>query len=89
MWHIIVRAEIAIFLYQVTEGEVVATIQRLNNDPKVHAILLQLPLDSETPIDDVKCTNTIAINKVTLYMYGMNDMWNFVPFYCDAWLLSV
>ena len=49
---------------QVTECEVVALIQRLNSDPKVHAILLQLPLDSENPIDADKCTNTIAVDKV-------------------------
>ena len=51
---------------QVTEGEVVALIQRLNGDPNVHAILLQLPLDSENPIDADRCTNTIDINKVQL-----------------------
>ena len=42
----------------------VALIQHLNSDPNVHAILLQLPLDSENPIDADKCTNTIAVYKV-------------------------
>lgn len=51
---------------QVTEREVVALIQRLNSDPKVHAILLQLPLDSENSIDADKCTNTIAVDKVSI-----------------------
>lgn len=49
-----------------TEGEVVALIQRLNCDPNVHAILLQLPLDSDSPIDADRCTNTIDVNKVHL-----------------------
>ncbi len=49
---------------QVTEEEVVGTIQRLNEDPRVNAILLQLPLDSTNQIDADRCTNTIAVNKV-------------------------
>lgn len=44
----------------------VALIQHLNSDPNVHAILLQLPLDSENPIDADKCTNTIAVYKVNI-----------------------
>ena len=44
----------------------VALVQHLNSDPKVHAILLQLPLDSENPIDADKCTNTIAVYKVNI-----------------------
>ena len=53
--------------YQVTEGEVIAEITKLNCDPNVHAILLQLPLDSESPIDADKCTNAIDINKASLH----------------------
>lgn len=54
-----------LFNYQVTEEEVMAEIKKLNCDPKVHAILLQLPLDSENPIDADKCTNAIDIKKVS------------------------
>ena len=43
-----------------------ATIQRLNGDSSVHAILLQLPLDSVQPIDCQVCTNAIAVEKVIL-----------------------
>ena len=48
----------------------ITTIQQLNYDPKVHAILLQLPLDSENVIDADRCTNTIDINKVSLCNSG-------------------
>ena len=50
---------------QVTEEEVVKTIEHLNEDHKVNAILLQLPLDSTNQIDSDCCTNTIAVNKVS------------------------
>ena len=53
--------------HQVTEEEVITEITKLNCDPNVHAILLQLPLDSENAIDADKCTNAIDINKVSLY----------------------
>ena len=58
---------------QVSEGEVVALIQRLNSDPMVHAILLQLPLDSENHIDADKCTNTIAVYKVSTCQHIINN----------------
>ena len=47
-----------------TENEVLAAIYRLNCDPGVHAILLQLPLDSDSHIDCQTCTNAIAVDKV-------------------------
>ena len=49
---------------EVTESEVVSTIEGLNRDESVHAILLQLPLDSVNDIDAEKCTNIIAVEKV-------------------------
>ena len=47
-----------------TQSDVVSAIQGLNNDCSVHAILLQLPLDSEELIDAETCTNAIAVEKV-------------------------
>lgn len=49
---------------EITESELLATIHQLNSDPTIHGILLQLPLDSSSPIDADKCTNAIAIEKV-------------------------
>ena len=50
----------------ITESSLLATIQRLNFDPTVHGILLQLPLDCVGEIDADKCTNAIAVEKVVL-----------------------
>lgn len=53
----------------ITETSLLATIQQLNFDPSVHGILLQLPLDCTSDIDADKCTNAIAIEKVTLWVW--------------------
>ena len=47
-----------------TQSDVVSAIQGLNGDNSVHAILLQLPLDSDELIDAEMCTNAIAVEKV-------------------------
>ena len=47
-----------------TQSDVVSAIQGLNEDRSVHAILLQLPLDSDELIDAEMCTNAIAVEKV-------------------------
>ena len=47
-----------------TQSDVVSAIQGLNDDCSVHAILLQLPLDSDELIDAEMCTNAIAVEKV-------------------------
>ena len=47
-----------------TEDQLLATIDHLNEDPSVHSILLQLPLDSTQPIDVERCTNSIQFDKV-------------------------
>ncbi len=44
----------------------VAAIHRLNCDASVHAILLQLPLDSDHNINCEVCTNAIAVDKVCI-----------------------
>lgn len=47
----------------ITEDRLISTIKKLNSDHGVHAILLQLPLDSEKNIDAKRCTDTISIDK--------------------------
>ena len=41
----------------------ISCIKSLNDDPRIHGILLQLPLDASTPISSDKCTNQIAAMK--------------------------
>lgn len=46
-----------------SEYQLISYIKSLNNDPTVHGILLQLPLDCTTSINSDKCTNQIAPTK--------------------------
>lgn len=48
-----------------TEAQLLHEIDRLNTDPHVHGILLQLPLDTQEDgtIDSHKCTNRISPTK--------------------------
>jgi len=43
-----------------TQYEVLACVERLNNDTKVHGIIVQLPLESDNEIDAHLVTNSIA-----------------------------
>ena len=49
----------------ITETQLLRELDRLNEDPLVHGILLQLPLDTEEEgaIDSHKCTNRISAAK--------------------------
>uniref|UniRef100_UPI00358E28FD C-1-tetrahydrofolate synthase, cytoplasmic-like isoform X2 n=1 Tax=Myxine glutinosa TaxID=7769 RepID=UPI00358E28FD len=47
----------------VTESELLQEVARLNGDPTIHGIIVQLPLDSEQPIDAVRVTDAIAAEK--------------------------
>uniref|UniRef100_A0A2C9JJ80 C-1-tetrahydrofolate synthase, cytoplasmic n=1 Tax=Biomphalaria glabrata TaxID=6526 RepID=A0A2C9JJ80_BIOGL len=46
-----------------TQYEVLACVDKLNNDPKVHGIIVQLPLESDTVIDAHRVTNAILQSK--------------------------
>lgn len=59
--------ELALVDLQATENDVVSAIYRLNSDLSVHAILLQLPLESTQPINTQLCTNAIAVEKVSVF----------------------
>lgn len=43
--------------------EYFAQINELNNDPSVHGIIVQMPLDSEKPIDADLVTNSVLPEK--------------------------
>ncbi|KAL5484100.1 hypothetical protein EMCRGX_G020546 [Ephydatia muelleri] len=58
-----IRARHVKFPRDTTEDQLLATIGHLNEDPAVHSILLQLPLDSTQPIDVERCTNSIHFDK--------------------------
>lgn len=46
-----------------TQREVLQTVEKLNNDPNVHGIIVQLPLDSSNEIDSHLVTNAIKPEK--------------------------
>ena len=46
-----------------TEEDIVKRIVSLNADPSVHGIILQLPLDTVSKVDEMKCTNAISYSK--------------------------
>ena len=43
--------------------QVIEAITNLNNDPKIHGIIVQLPLDCVEKIDADLCTNTVLPEK--------------------------
>ncbi|XP_067848210.1 C-1-tetrahydrofolate synthase, cytoplasmic isoform X2 [Heptranchias perlo] len=47
----------------ITEDEVLSNITHINEDPTVHGLIVQLPLDSINPIDVEKVTNAVAPEK--------------------------
>ncbi|XP_064489530.1 C-1-tetrahydrofolate synthase, cytoplasmic-like [Ornithodoros turicata] len=47
----------------ITEEELVKGVQALNDDPNIHGIIVQLPLDCDAPIDSNKITNTVSPDK--------------------------
>lgn len=47
----------------ITEEELIKGVQALNDDPTIHGIIVQLPLDCDAPIDSNKITNTVSPDK--------------------------
>lgn len=65
------NAEIIKLPSSTTEDEVLSTVNKLNNDENVHGIIVQLPLDSENPIDSALATNAVSPEKD---VDGINDI---------------
>lgn len=69
-----------------TEGALLSTIQKLNNDPQVHGIIVQMPLDSENAIDSHLITDTVSsdkdvdgLNTINEGRVSIGDLSGFVP----------
>lgn len=45
------------------EGALLSLLDKLNNDPKIHGIIVQMPLDSENQIDSHLITDTVSPSK--------------------------
>lgn len=48
---------------QSTQQEVISALECLNNNPEIHGVILQLPLDTCCTVDEDVCTNTILTSK--------------------------
>ncbi|KAF8789608.1 C-1-tetrahydrofolate synthase like protein [Argiope bruennichi] len=46
-----------------SENEILSEVQKLNDDPKIHGIIVQLPLDTDSPVDAKRITNAVSPSK--------------------------
>ncbi|XP_053964353.1 C-1-tetrahydrofolate synthase, cytoplasmic isoform X2 [Anastrepha ludens] len=74
----------------VTEIEILEKITQLNNDPNVHGIIVQMPLDADTKIDSHKVTDAVCPNKDVDGLHTVNegrvcigDLSGYLP--CTPW----
>jgi len=51
------------FPREITEEQLLDELNKLNNDPKVHGIIVQMPLDCDNPIDSHKVTDAVDASK--------------------------
>ncbi|XP_013778703.1 C-1-tetrahydrofolate synthase, cytoplasmic [Limulus polyphemus] len=51
------------FPRSISQGELISEVQKLNGNPSIHGIIVQLPLDSEEPIDSNLITNSVSPHK--------------------------
>lgn len=47
----------------ITEVELISKVNKLNNDPNVHGIIVQMPLDSVNKINSHLITDLVSPNK--------------------------
>uniref|UniRef100_T1P9G4 C-1-tetrahydrofolate synthase, cytoplasmic n=1 Tax=Musca domestica TaxID=7370 RepID=T1P9G4_MUSDO len=73
-----------------TEIELLDKINSLNNDPNIHGIIVQMPLDCDTKIDSHKITDAVHPDKDVDGLHTMNegrvsigDLSGFMP--CTPW----
>ncbi|GFT13782.1 c-1-tetrahydrofolate synthase, cytoplasmic [Nephila pilipes] len=50
-------------LRSLSESEILAEVQKLNEDSKIHGIIVQLPLDTDKPVDAKRITNAVSPSK--------------------------
>ncbi|XP_064549646.1 C-1-tetrahydrofolate synthase, cytoplasmic isoform X1 [Drosophila montana] len=74
----------------ITESELLDKLGELNADPLVHGIIVQMPLDCDTPIDAHRITDAVSPEKDVDGLHTMNegrlaigDLNGFLP--CTPW----
>ncbi|XP_025835730.1 C-1-tetrahydrofolate synthase, cytoplasmic isoform X2 [Agrilus planipennis] len=67
------RAEHVRFPRDITETELLQKLSNLNSDPSIHGIIVQMPLDVETPIDSHLVTDSVAPSKDVDGLHTINE----------------
>ncbi|XP_037952265.1 C-1-tetrahydrofolate synthase, cytoplasmic isoform X2 [Teleopsis dalmanni] len=85
-----IDAELVKLPRTITEIELLEKISQLNNDPMVHGIIVQMPLDCDTKIDSHKITDAVCPKKDVDGLHTINegraaigDLKGFLP--CTPW----
>ena len=70
----------------ITEVELIQTLNNLNNDPKIHGIIVQMPFDSVNPINSHMITDLVlpekdvdGLNTINEGRLAIGDLSGFVP----------
>lgn len=70
----------------ITETELLSRVKKLNEDPTVHGIIVQMPLDSENPINAMLVTDSVSpekdvdgLNTINEGRVAIGDMNGFIP----------
>ncbi|KAK3865534.1 hypothetical protein Pcinc_028863 [Petrolisthes cinctipes] len=58
-----IRAQHIKFPRTITQSQLVQEVKKLNNDPNIHGMIVQVPLDADTEIDSDLVLDTISPNK--------------------------
>ncbi|XP_071447317.1 C-1-tetrahydrofolate synthase, cytoplasmic [Hetaerina americana] len=57
----------------ITETELLQRLTQLNNDPNIHGIIVQMPLDSDNPIDSHLITDSVSPDKDVDGLHTINE----------------
>lgn len=70
----------------ITEIELLSRLKKLNEDPSVHGIIVQMPLDSQHPINAMLVTDAVSpekdvdgLNTINEGRVAIGDMHGFIP----------
>ncbi|XP_058457068.1 C-1-tetrahydrofolate synthase, cytoplasmic isoform X1 [Malaya genurostris] len=81
-----IRAEHVRLPRTITQDELLTVLKRLNEDPSVHGIIVQMPLESDHPIDAHLITDAVSpekdvdgLNTVNEGRVAVGDMGGFLP----------
>lgn len=77
--------QIAVEIHRIEQARALETIETLNNDPSVHGIIVQLPLQDPTETDSI--VNTVAPSK-DVDALGINAMYDPATPMAILWLLA-